>query len=87
MTAQRELGGFSSTIFVVDKNDTYIYAYSTTDGTGLRDEEFDLAGANDQPWGIWGQGTTVWISDLDDDMLYAYGRINTPPSFNETSSA
>ena len=53
------MGGFSSTIFVVDKNDTYFYAYSTTDGTRLRDEEFELAGANDHSWGIWGQGTTV----------------------------
>ena len=66
--------GFSNTIFVVDKRDTYVYAYSKTDGTRLRNEEFDLAGPNGHPWGIWGQGTMVWISDSDDGMLYAYER-------------
>ena len=58
----------------MDQEDSYVYAYSTTDGTRLNNEEFDLADANDNPWGIWGQGTTVWISDVTDDMLYVYER-------------
>ena len=40
----------------------------------MNDQEFDLDGDNDNPWGIWGQGTRVWVSDIDDDMLYAYER-------------
>ena len=37
-------------------------------------EEFDLDSDNDNPWAIWGQGTRVWISDIDDGMLYVYER-------------
>ena len=70
----RGVWGSNTTIFVVDKDDTYVYAYNTTDGTRLRDEEFDLANGNGHPWGIWGQGTHVWISDINDKMLYVYER-------------
>ena len=58
----------------MDKDDSYVYAYSTTDGSRLNAEEFDLDSDNDNPWAIWGQGTRVWISDIDDGMLYVYER-------------
>ena len=32
---------------------------------------------NTSPKGIWSDGTTMWVSDNDDDRLYAY---NMPPS-------
>ena len=43
-----------------------------TDGQRENSEEFDLDGENGHPWGIWGNDSTVWISDIEDEMLYAY---------------
>ena len=33
---------------------------------------FDLAAVNANPWGIWSDGTTMWIGDDSDRKLYAY---------------
>ena len=66
--------GTHGRIFVVDKDDTKVYAYSTDDGSRLPDEEFDLDSANGNPWGIWGSENRVWISDINDKMLYVYER-------------
>ena len=35
-------------------------------------QEFDLVSANDEPYGIWSNGTTMWVLDNRDDKLYAY---------------
>ena len=59
-------------IYVVDKDDTYVYAYNKSDGQRQYSEEFNLNGENDHPWGISEDGSTVWISDIEDEMLYAY---------------
>ena len=57
---------------MVDKDDTYVYAYSVDGGGRQQDAEFDLHSANDHPWGIWASDSHIWVSDLDDDSLYAY---------------
>ena len=31
-----------------------------------------ITAGNDAPWGIWSDGTTMWVADSDDDKLYAY---------------
>ena len=61
---------------------TKIYAYTLA--TGARDaaKEFDLAEENESPFGIWSDGTTLWVlddgydPDLDqtarDAKIYAY---------------
>ena len=32
------------------------------------------AAENDYPTGLWSDGTTIWVSDLEDDKLFAYNR-------------
>ena len=67
-----------TTIWVADRTDDKLYAY-TLDG-GARDtaKEFDLADSTDaaedngNPYGVWSDGTTIWVADEHDDRLYAY---------------
>ncbi|MDE0471711.1 MAG: cadherin repeat domain-containing protein, partial [Ekhidna sp.] len=35
-------------------------------------KEFDLHKDNSSPWGLWSDGTTMWVVDYSDDKLYAY---------------
>ena len=60
--------------FSSDDSDDKIFAYTLA--TGARDADKDLntlngAGNND-PYGLWSDDTTIWISDSADDKLYAY---------------
>ena len=51
----------------VERNDAHLFGWTPT-----RDLN-DLAGSgNDNPQGIWSNGTTMWVADDDDDKLYAY---------------
>ena len=34
--------------------------------------DFNLHANNDAPWGVWSNGTTMWVADETDDKLYAY---------------
>ena len=34
--------------------------------------DFTLHADNDEPWGIWSDGTTMWVADRTDEKLYAY---------------
>ncbi len=43
-------------------------------GSEDRDEGFPLAPQNSSPSGIWSDGETAWVADLDDARLYAYRR-------------
>ena len=67
-----------TTVWVADSSDDMLYAYALDDGTrqdgtgSTTDVEFDLHSDNGSPRGIWSNGTTVWVADSSDDMLYAY---------------
>ena len=41
-------------------------------GGRVASKDIDLASANNSSWGIWSDGTTMWVSDVGDDKLYAY---------------
>ena len=43
-------------------------------GSEDQDEGFPLAPENTNPSGIWSDGETAWVADLDDARLYAYRR-------------
>lgn len=63
-----------TTMWVVDAEDTKIYAYNLETKSLDSSKDFstlDSAG-NDYPIGIWSDGTTAWVSDRHDDKLYAY---------------
>ena len=34
--------------------------------------DITLHSNNSSPWGIWSDGTTIWVADIADDKLYAY---------------
>ena len=34
---------------------------------------------NHEPWGIWSDGTTMWVADATDDKLYAYDLFEQDP--------
>ena len=44
-----------------------------TQATGMG---FSLAPGNGRPSGIWSDGATAWVADLDDAKLYAYRRLD-----------
>ena len=47
---------------------------ATVEGPGAEPAGFPLAPANSSPSGIWSDGETAWVADLDDGRLYAYQR-------------
>ena len=67
-----------TTVWVADDEDDKLYAYSLSDGTrqdgtgSTTDKELGLHADNADPWGIWSDGTTLWVADQIDFRLYAY---------------
>ena len=62
-----------SRMWVADRNDTKLYAYSRLGNRrGLYD--FDLDSDNAIPTGLWSDGVTMWVADWYDAKLYAYKR-------------
>ena len=57
-------------MWVAGVNKLYAYALAT----GQRDpgKDFDTLGRNEQPRGIWSDGTTMWVTEPWEDMIYAY---------------
>ena len=70
----RGVWGHENTIFVVDKDDSYVYAYAKNGGARKTGREFDLHPSNDNAWGIWGLGVegVAYVIDTDDNMVYRY---------------
>ena len=46
---------------------------ATIQGPASQAQGFSLAPENGSPSGIWSNGKTAWVADLDDAWLYAYG--------------
>ena len=67
-----------TTMYVLEDPEDKIRAYALSDGTrqdgtgSTTDREFDLHADNDDPGGIWSDGTTLWVSDYGDNKIYAY---------------
>ena len=60
--------------FGTTSSDAKIYAYTLATGVRNPDKDFDTVAAagNDDPRGLWSDGTTIWVADSEDDKLYAY---------------
>ena len=61
----------ASSFVAVTKPDIAVYtSHSERDA----DNDFGtlLAASNDNPRGIWSDGSTMWVSDLSDEKIYAY---------------
>ena len=67
-----------TTLWVADFGDDKLYAYALSggarqDGTGGTENlDFDLHADNGSPRGVWSDGVTLWVSDINDNKLYAY---------------
>ena len=55
-----------------------VYSYSMFDMAHRPARGFNLDDENGGPAGIWGDDGTLWVVDVDDDKLYAYGLPPTP---------
>ena len=66
-----------TTMFVVDSVDTFVYAYQMSDRAADLTKDFDLATANGNPTGIWGDANTIWVANDGsgtNNKIYAYKR-------------
>ena len=52
---------------VVERDSAHLFGWTPT-----RDLNGLAAAGNESPQGIWSDGTTIWVADDEDDMLYAY---------------
>ena len=82
-TSPRGLWSDGTTMWVVDDSVRVgtnhlrkIFAYNLnlgeTNKTRVNDKEFTLSVDNVSPWGIWSNGTNMWVLDRDNNKLYAY---------------
>ncbi len=63
-----------ATMWVTDRGDAKVYAYSLASKARDASQDFDalLAAGNDDPVGLWSDGTTMWVTDHRDAKVYAY---------------
>ncbi len=94
-TNARGLWCDGETIWVLDTADAHVYAYELN----YRDPDFDTETVyrkesmefrvsphnTGHASGFTGHGRRFWVADVDDDLLYAYGGLNTPPAFPQTT--
>ena len=52
-----------------------VYAYDVSSQQNDATQSlYTLAGRNHRPWGVWSDGTTVWVSNTSVGKIYAYDR-------------
>ena len=56
-----------------------MYAYNLSTKRRDTDKEFNLAGFNIQPTGVWANADTIWVGDTDRDRLFTYNRETNQP--------
>ena len=61
-----------TTMFVVDQEDSKIYAYKTSDESEDSAENILLMADNAAAEGLWSDGSLIWVVDDGDDKAYAY---------------
>ncbi len=60
------------TMFVVDDEDTHVYAWKMSDQIRDLAKEIELDSANADPEGLWFDGRVLWVVDDADDKVYVY---------------
>ena len=63
-------------MWVTDVGDGKVYAYRMSDKTRDAFRDFDTLddAGNRRPFGIWSNGTTMWVADDRADKIYAYAQ-------------
>ena len=59
---------------MADDADDKLYAYNLATKERVPAKDFNglQAAGNEDPAGIWSDGTTMWVADWEDDKIYAY---------------
>ena len=68
------LAATTDAFWVVNVADGKVFAFdrSGTSVTYNSAKDFDLDSANTEPTGAWSDGTTLWVTDKNDENIYAY---------------
>ena len=73
----RSIWSDEDTWWVVEANTSHTKksaeAYEAYTDTRLADKDIDFVPAHLSPRGAWSDGTTLWVSDIYDEVLYGYG--------------
>ena len=69
-----------TTVWVADRDDDRIYAYSLRDNLRDPSKEFNGLNAafNHDARGIWSDGSTMWVADSGRDWVYGYNMSEDP---------
>ena len=67
-------------VLVIGRGHTDTYRWKAVD-----DLDGLIAAGNEDPFGIWGNESTLWVVDTEDDKIYAYNRDGTQDSSKEFS--
>ena len=59
-------------VWVVDNDDTKLYAYLLGGGSRSANQDVSLVADNVEPFGLWSDGDVVWVVDSYNHKLYAY---------------
>ena len=61
-----------------------LFAYKRSDGTRDSGKDFDglNAAGNNDPTGIWSDGATMFVVDVNDNKVYAYKMVDDPDTMN-----
>ncbi len=69
-------------IWVFDRSRKNAFAYSLDDGVRQQSQDFRPAPQNDRfSGGMTGYRQHVWVVDREDELIYAYAKLNVPASF------
>ena len=69
-SSPRALWSDGTTLWVADRFDDKLYAYTLATGARDADKDFDLAEETNSPSGLWSDGTTLYV--LSNSKIYAY---------------
>ena len=71
---RRGYGPAGDRVWVADHADDKVYAYDAAAGTAVPAEDISTlaAAGNNDPRGIWSDGTVMWVVDRGDRRVYAY---------------
>ena len=69
-------------IWVFDRTRKNAFAYNLDDGARQQSQDFRPAPQNDRfSGGMTGYRQRVWVADPQDELIYAYAKLNRPASF------
>ena len=71
-TLPRGVWSDGTTIWVADRLDGELYAYTLAGGARDSPKDITLPFSHVTTQGVWSDGTTIWVADSHDEMLHAY---------------